>query len=586
LLVAAALAAAPWGAWAADPQSPRDKTSSAPAAADVQDIVYLGDARPVFVRIRIQRDGKPVDAPWKAYIEQLFRFLDRDGDGVLSQEEAERAPTPQQLVQQFQNYVFALQARGGRAVGGANFQDMDPSDGKVTLAKLESYYRRHGAGPVQVSVNQGSAFAADGMTAALFKHLDVDRGSQLSKDKLAQAEKILAKLDINEDELISRQELFPNAYANDPRAQAAQVARLQQMRVLQDTGNFFLVDADDSPRRNPAHVRLAEKLLERYDKDKDQKLSRQEIGLDKAAFQQLDRNRDGQLDAYELMQMLRQPPHLELFVRLSSARGNRGGVELVDTKTPLAKSARNVDGGVVEIGLADARMRVRPADATPINQIGQRYRQFFVSQFKAADTNKDGCLDLEEIKKSRAQFYLLPVFQLADRDGDGKLSEKELNAFLDLLDKGVGCSTAVTINNEGRDLFAILDANGDGQLSVRELRTAWTRLAAYDHRNKGFVTRQDIPLHFDIEVAMGQANFGPRGVVVRRVVVPGPSRRVATAGPLWFRKMDRNGDGDVSPREFLGTPEDFKRIDTDGDGLISAAEATRADEWFRKKISP
>ena len=43
--------------------------------------------------------------------------------------------------------------------------------------------------------------------------------------------------------------------------------------------------------------------------------------------------------------------------------------------------------------------------------------------------------------------------------------------------------------------------------------------------------------------------------------------------PVWFRKMDRNNDGDISPREWLGTDEDFKAIDTDGDGLISIVEA-------------
>jgi hypothetical protein len=46
--------------------------------------------------------------------------------------------------------------------------------------------------------------------------------------------------------------------------------------------------------------------------------------------------------------------------------------------------------------------------------------------------------------------------------------------------------------------------------------------------------------------------------------------------------MDRNGDGDVSPGEFLGTPEQFRRIDADGDGLIDADEAERADAWFRQ----
>jgi hypothetical protein len=41
--------------------------------------------------------------------------------------------------------------------------------------------------------------------------------------------------------------------------------------------------------------------------------------------------------------------------------------------------------------------------------------------------------------------------------------------------------------------------------------------------------------------------------------------------------MDRNRDGDVSPKEFLGTREQFRRLDADGDGLISLAEAIRAE---------
>jgi hypothetical protein len=39
--------------------------------------------------------------------------------------------------------------------------------------------------------------------------------------------------------------------------------------------------------------------------------------------------------------------------------------------------------------------------------------------------------------------------------------------------------------------------------------------------------------------------------------------------------MDRNRDGDLAPREFLGTRADFERIDTDHDGLIDSSEANR-----------
>jgi hypothetical protein len=47
--------------------------------------------------------------------------------------------------------------------------------------------------------------------------------------------------------------------------------------------------------------------------------------------------------------------------------------------------------------------------------------------------------------------------------------------------------------------------------------------------------------------------------------------------------MDRNGDGDVSRSEWLGTEEQFRMIDTDGDGLISIAEAEAYDKRMRGK---
>src|SRR5205823_4338992 len=93
----------------------------------------------------------------------------------------------------------------------------------------------------------------------------------------------------------------------------------------------------------------------------------------------------------------------------------------------------------------------------------------------------------------------------------------------------------------------------------------------------------EIPRQFELTVSQGSLQALRRPVVVGRTVPRPIPARAPARGPLWFRKMDLNGDGDVSPREFLGTQEEFRRIDTDGDGLISVEEAERYDALTREK---
>src|SRR5262249_49491463 len=104
----------------------------------------------------------------------------------------------------------------------------------------------------------------------------------------------------------------------------------------------------------------------------------------------------------------------------------------------------------------------------------------------------------------------------------------------------------------------------------------------------GLLESIEIPRRYAISARRGLAGgggLGFGGVVavsyaggVRGRPVPEP-----TTGPVWVRKMDRNRDGGVARREFLGSDELFRKIDTDGDGLISVEEAIKADELFRKQ---
>jgi Ca2+-binding EF-hand superfamily protein len=108
--------------------------------------------------------------------------------------------------------------------------------------------------------------------------------------------------------------------------------------------------------------------------------------------------------------------------------------------------------------------------------------------------------------------------------------------------------------------------------------TAWQRLQAHDKNGDGAIDAQELPLQFRVVL---NSNVNQQQFVV---ATPFSMRGSGPAtvsyppqAPLWFRKMDRNADGDVSRREFLGAAEDFARIDTNGDGLIDAAEAAAAN---------
>ena len=63
----------------------------------IQDVVFLGETRPVLLRLKFQVDGKPFLVRWRTYLSRLFAYYDRNGDGVLSRTEAARIPNAEQL---------------------------------------------------------------------------------------------------------------------------------------------------------------------------------------------------------------------------------------------------------------------------------------------------------------------------------------------------------------------------------------------------------------------------------------------------------------------------------------------------------
>jgi Ca2+-binding EF-hand superfamily protein len=567
------------------------------------DFVFFGDLRPVLVRVHVEIDGKPHGQVWDEFLGKLFKYLDRDGNGTLSKEEAERAPTAPQLMRYlngmsfYDNELF-LVGRGGGA-NGAKMADLDANkDGKVTPDELKAYYKKTGFRAVSLGMGSTSG-DSQALTDALFKYLDANKDGKLSKEELAAAPERLRPLDTDDDEMISVAELVPNRFGNEEGFAVAIGGGDVGQQALPDNAPLFRVEGA------APNDKLARRLLSQYDKDHNGKLSAKEIGLGAAEFAALDKNKDGQLDLSELSAFAGRPADLEMIYRLGKVPKGKepGGLLKVilqdlprsqgnervqpvslfspdDRPQPLAGSVTKAGGGL-KLGLPDAHIEFKAGTSAAMNDAG--IKEYYLQQFKEADVAKKGYLERKPLENGQYQFFLF-FFALADRNGDNKLTEKELSDFLDLQQAGSVCVVSLTAHDLGRGLFELIDvAPRDGRLGLREMRTAWSRLAALDRDGDGAISRTEVPRQVQLSVRQSGLGypyqFAPAAVGYRsEMPVSAPTR-----GPLWFRKMDRNADGDVSPREWLGTEEEFKKIDADGDGLISAEEAERYDALLKKQ---
>jgi Ca2+-binding EF-hand superfamily protein len=570
------------------PQSPKEaaKPIDVPETGQIVDLISLVTKRPIIVRLHISVDGKSFSDYRASIARRFFDALDADKNGILEGKELNSLPTPQMV-------SAAGREPDGLPQGVAASAPSLPNKNRVTLVEWTRVLFAPARGPLShisyasmAPTNYPDALqensAQGGELAAILSAIDSNGDGRLSVAELSRPDTLFRLLDVNDDEQISRSEFVapvdsrwkadasesggtplsvPLELVPPPAERAALIRRLIQTLGAPATKPKIAKEAAATPGvgKQPSKTR----------------------GVPLAAFatsdhaSRFDKNNDGQLDEQELGAWLSDSqPRCELTVEMAVLSLDEPRVRVTHSVSSTEDSDFSIEApaaGRTLLRLASVPLELRAAEGTRRVTRTNRYRALF----KRADQNKNNYIETSEIP------YLGPGlgsldFAAMDRDHNGMVFEDEYIAYLRLRDALTDSRLALTIDVESIDPLGQFDANHDGRLNRTEFGHLLTTIAAWDVNHDGFVTPQEIPRKL-----IGTFHIGDqRGAAMRRSRYGrmADTKQPASEGPVWFQKMDRNHDGEVSLREFLGPIAVFRRLDTNGDGRLDLHEAQSAQK--------
>lgn len=527
-------------------------------AFDRATLVMLAPAGPVLVDLQIS----VARLPYRQWVGQyLARQLDLNKSGTLDAAELQLLP-PRLLA----------------AMGLQNAAELtrellpDDASGGVAHSQFGAWVRQRL--PPSFAVSALPTAADDAVRLSTL--IDLNRDASVSADELLVADQTLRFRDLDDDQTFSITELLPY---RDPRSADASLAP--------DVASLPFFEVTD-----PASAaRAAAALVARYGADQQLPVSRLRTPVQAAAAADsagtagspaaplpADSLSEAQLTEWLLAPVF----HATLDVRLSDL-ANRSDLSLqvhpgADQFCQLSESQR----GSVLLRIDGMRVRIVARGGGANNRA--YVRGFLGQNFVMYDTDRNQYLDPEEFQSMSGvlrQSGAAGDFAAVDRNGDQMIVRDELFAFVEREQVTASSQIEVTVRQDGQTLFGLLDVNADRRLSLRELRTGFDVLQPWDVTGDGRLADEELGTEYQLTIGLGRTEIRRTNAEAMAAmqgqqagatdaILPG---RAELSGPEWFRRMDRNQDGDVSLREFPGPVATFAELDLNGDQLISSDEA-------------
>ena len=267
-----------------------------------------------------------------------------------------------------------------------------------------------------------------------------------------------------------------------------------------------------------------------------------------AFFKQVDSNQDGKITAAEASEGLR--PQIERWLTNRLGKGKDDSMTLDELKKIVAENTER-DGG-------------RPAAMS---------RKMLPGEMKSGETMPGETMPGDKMPAGagRGGFAALLMRKL-DADGDGKLSKDELQKVGDLFDE--------------------LDRDHDGFIEPLELagtpgKTGRPPAGAQSETGAATITPGEGKEPSEVKTESGVKPSRTEGAVSAGTSPDAASRKAGrpggqkgpggqkAQGPI--RRLDTNGDGKISRSEAQGRlKENFDKIDANGDGFLEPDEIRKA----------